>query len=106
MSVSNRDFRAWYEAGPGSKSKIIVAGKVTETDGSEATLVRAEPQGNNPRILLLKITIKPYQGRFHPHLAVQKEIRYEEVAEERAYTDVDIQNKDGTLTLKIKSSPK
>jgi hypothetical protein len=106
MNVSPGDFRAWYETGPDSKSKLIVAGKVTETDGSEATLVRAEPQGNNPRILLLKVTIKPYEGRFHPHIAFEKEIRYEEHAKEGAFTDVDIQNKDSTLTLKIKSAPK
>jgi hypothetical protein len=106
MNPSYSDFGAWYEAGPGSKSKIIVAGKVMETDGSEVTLVRAEPQGNNPRKLLLKVNIKPYEGRFHPHIAIEKEIRYEELAEEGAFTDVDIQNKDNTLTLKIKSPPK
>jgi hypothetical protein len=106
MNVSPGDFRAWYETGPGSKSKLIVAGKVTESDCGEATLVRAEPQGSNPRILLLKIAIKPYEGRFHPHIVFEKEIRYEELAEEGAFTDVDIQNKDNTLTLKIKSPPK
>lgn len=101
MGISNDDFQAWYDAGAGGKSKIAVVGKVTEIDGSSTTLVRAEPQGINPRILMLKIRVEPYKGLFTPHIAFEKEIRYEEPAEKETFTDVHIESKDGSITLKV-----
>ncbi len=101
MGISKDDFQAWYDAGTGGKSKIVVVGKVTEIDGSSTTLVRAEPQGINPHVLMLKIHVEPYKGLFSPHIAFEKEIRYEEPAEKEAFTDVNIKSKEGSFTLKV-----
>ncbi|MHB1581722.1 MAG: hypothetical protein ACYCUJ_10105 [Acidithiobacillus sp.] len=101
MDMSSEDFQVWYDTETDGKSKIAVVGKVSEIDGSSTTLVRAEPQGINPRILMLKIHVEPYKGPFPPHLAFEKEIRYEEPAENGAFTDVNIERKDGCFTLKI-----
>ena len=104
MDVSKDDFLAWFE--PGAGGKIVVIGKVTEVDGSTTTLVRAEPQGIDPHTLMLKIHIEPYKGRFHPHTAFKREIRYEEPAEKKTFTDVYIERKGGNLTLKVEAAPK
>lgn len=97
MDMSSEDFQVWYDTETDGKSKIAVVGKVSEIDGSSTTLVRAEPQG----ILMLKIHVEPYKGPFPPHLAFEKEIRYEEPAERGVFTDVNIERKDGCFTLKI-----
>jgi hypothetical protein len=103
MGVSKDDFRAWYE--PGGGGKIVVVGKATEVDGTITTLVRAEPQGINPRMLRLNIHIEQYKGQFHPHIAFEKEIRYEE-PEKGTFTDVYIESKGGDFTLKVEAAPK
>lgn len=103
MSISGNDFLAWYYSGVQGESKIVVVGKIVEIDGSITTLVRAEPQNINHRVLMLKIHVKLYKGQFPPHFAFEKEIRYEESAENGAFTDVQIESKDGCLTLKVEA---
>src|ERR1700688_1296171 len=100
-TMSQDSFHASYEVGADGKSKIVVVGTVTEHGDDETTLVRAEPQGINPRMLMLKISIKPGPGPFHPHIVYDKEIRYEEPAEKGAFTEVHIESKDGDFTLKV-----
>jgi hypothetical protein len=102
MSVSDHSFEAWYEAGADGHSKIVVVGKVTEIDGSVSGLVRAVPQGMGPHTLLLKIKRKPYEGKFHPHITFEREIRYEEPAQPGAFADVKIQSNDNAFMLKPK----
>ena len=105
MNVSKDDCRAWYDASDDGKSKIVVVCKVTEVGGSTATLVRAGPQGINPRMLMLKIQVEPYPGRFHPQIALDKELRYEEPAEKGAFTSVHVEGKDGDFTLEVEAPP-
>jgi hypothetical protein len=102
--ASKDDFRAWYE--PAGGGKIVVVGKVTETDGSTIMLVRAEPQGINPLILMLRLQVEPYKGQFHPHTAIIKELCYEEPAARRAFTDVYIERQGGGIELKVEDKPK
>lgn len=102
MGISGNDFRAWYYSGAKGESTIGVAGKVFEIDGSSTTLVRAVPQGINPRLLMLKIKIEPYEGVFHPHNTHEKKLRYDEISDNCAFTDVHIEGDDGSLTLKVR----
>jgi hypothetical protein len=95
MTASHADFRAFYEL-----DKIVVTGTVTESDGS-TTLVRIQPQGINSKILLLKLQVEPYPGQFHPRIAIQKQVRYEETAGPGAFSEVHIQAANGSFTLNV-----
>lgn len=102
MGFSKDDFRAWYGAGADGGSEIMVAGKVTESDGGATALVRAEPQGINPLMLMLKLVIKPYDGGPNvPHIAFEHEIRYAEPSKQGAFSDVHIESAGGGFTLKV-----
>src|SRR5215469_14586475 len=97
MGASDHGFKAWYESSADGHSNIVVVGKVTEVDGSVTNLVRAVPQGKDPHVLLLKIKRKPYEGLFHPHISLEREIRYEEPAQPGEFADVQIQSNDNTF---------
>lgn len=103
MGASGNGFRAWYYSGAQGESKIGVAGKIVESDGSITTLLRAEPQGINSRVLMLKIQTEPFKGIFRPHIAYEKELRYDEVSERGAFSDVHIESKDVNVTLKVEA---
>jgi hypothetical protein len=103
MGISGGDFRAWYYSGAQGESKIGVVGKIVEIDGGITILVRADPQGINPRVLMLKIQADPFKGVFRPHIAREKELRYDEVSESGTFSDVHIEGKDVSFTLKIEA---
>jgi hypothetical protein len=105
MELSNLGFRAWYEADASGKSKLIVAGETTETDGATTTIVRSDLQNDSPRVLRLKLHIEPYPKSIHPHIAVRKALRYEELAEKGAFTGVHIESKGSDFTIKIDAAP-
>lgn len=102
--TSKDDFRAWWE--PVGGGAIVVVGNVTEIDGGTTTLLRAEPQGINPRMLMLKLHVEPFKGQFRPHIAFVKELRYEEPADKGAFTDVYIERQGGGITVKVEDKPK
>ncbi|WP_437556582.1 hypothetical protein [Acidithiobacillus sulfuriphilus] len=101
MGISGNDFRAWYYSGANGESKIGVVGKVIAIDGNSHALIRAVPQGINPRLLMLKIKIEPYAGVFHPHIACEEALRYDEISENGAFTDVHIEGEGGSFTIKV-----
>ena len=101
MGISGNDFRAWYYSEAKGESKIGVVGKVIAIDGSSYTLVRAVPQGINPRLLMLKIKTEPYAGEFRPHIAYYKELRYDEISENCAFTDVHIEGEGSSFTINV-----
>jgi len=103
MDLSQDNFHAWYEKSTDAKSKIIVVGQVTETGDTKTNLVRAEPQGINPRVLMLRIEVTASDGPIHSRIAFQKDIRYEESAESDAFTDVHIQSESGDIAIKVGS---
>jgi hypothetical protein len=106
MNETDNGFHAWYEPTGGGGAKIVVAGTVTEIDGSESRLVRAEPQDANSRVLRLTLVSKPYPGLARPHVAFKREIRYETSADSRAFTDVHIESKSGAARITVQSAPK
>ncbi|WP_123103463.1 hypothetical protein [Acidithiobacillus sulfuriphilus] len=104
MNISGNDFRAWYYSGAQGESKIGVVGKIVEIDGGITTLVRADPQGINRRVLMLTIQTEPFKGKYRPHIAHEKELRYDEVSERGTFSDVHIESKDVSFTLKIEAT--
>ena len=100
MSDPKDDFQACYGKDEGGNSEIIVKGTAHESDGSTTSLLRAEPQGINPRILLLELHVKPYGGPIVPHIAFDRHIQYEERAEKGEFTEVHIETRAGGFTLK------
>ena len=103
MSKPKNEFRAWYENDSAGKSHIKVKGTVTEIDGSTTTIVRANPQGINPRVLLLRLDVQPYSGSIPPHTAIEKEITYDELSTKGAFSDVTIEGKTDSFTLKVEA---
>jgi hypothetical protein len=101
MSKSEDDFRAWYENDSAGKSRIKVKGTATEVGGGTTTIVRANPQGINPRVLLLKLHVEPYPGQFHPHTAIDKEVTYDELSARGSFSDVMIERETDSFTLKV-----
>ncbi|WP_437560325.1 hypothetical protein [Acidithiobacillus sulfuriphilus] len=101
MGISGNDFRACYYFGPNGETKISVAGKVTAIDGCSYTLVRAVPQGMNPRQLMLQIVIEPYTGMIRPHIVCEQKVYYNEIADGRAYNSVHIDNGQGSVTIPV-----
>jgi hypothetical protein len=106
MNEAESGFRAWYEPTGDGGAKIVVAGSVTEIDGSESSLVRAQPEDANPRVLRLTVVRKPYPGFARPHVAFKREIRYEAPADTSSFTDVHIESKSGGTRVKVQSAPK
>jgi hypothetical protein len=101
METAQHDFRAWYEPGGGGRAKIVVAGTVTEIDGSESTLVPAKSEDGDPRVLRLAVVGRPHPGFARPHVAFKREIRYEAPAKPGEFTEIRIQGKSGTI-MKIR----
>jgi hypothetical protein len=104
MSGSN-GFHAWYEH-TGGHSHIHVKGTVTDTDGDTTTIVRAAPQGINPKALLLHFHVEPYNGQFKPHIALQHEVTYSEASAKGAFTEVEIIGKGQAIAIKVGTAPK
>jgi hypothetical protein len=85
-------FKAWVDRMPGSPPKLIVIGVVeVPTLGWKVDLVRAEPQGINPDILLLDIrAVAP--GGDVPQVISKIKVRYEESPPQRKYSQVDVRD--------------
>lgn len=93
------DFSAWINLQPGSENKLIVVGKVTTFGGNMVpTLTEIVPQGINPSILLLELTIvdtgKPGTKDISP-----RPVRFEKPASKGQYSQVDISFEDETCLL-------
>lgn len=91
MSCPNtRGFSAWINLMPGSDHKLIVDGDV-ETNGGNLVpkLTMRTPQGFNPRILLLDLTIEDTGGPGTDDIAYRP-VRFETPAEKGDYSNVDI----------------
>lgn len=106
MSTATGGFRAWYEVDPSGKTKIVVSGETTESGGATTAFSRHEAQGANLRVLRLKLSKTPYPGKFHPHTALRKSLRYEEPAGgEGAFDEVRIETNGGEFVVPIDRTP-
>ena len=84
-----RDFKAWQNVQPGGKPKLIVIGKV-ETSNSNQTPGLSEhvPQGINPKILLIDLTITT-KGKGGTVMG-WRDVRFEKPITRDQYSNVDI----------------
>lgn len=94
------DFRAWINLQPPGPSKLIVIGKVVTNGGNFVPrLTERVPQGINPTILLLDLTIENTGGVGTTDVA-PRDVRFEKAAGKGAYTSVEI-HADGDLCQTI-----
>jgi hypothetical protein len=80
------------------KEELLVTGDVTEpTTSWTVKLERAEPQGINPRILLLKLVEQPPTG-LAGDVVTTHHVRYEEAPPKGSYDQVTIE---GAFTINV-----
>jgi hypothetical protein len=73
-----RDWEAWHDRMPGTQPTLYVRGWCTfPSEAYEVRLERHEPQGINPRDLLLDLIIREPSEPV-PQVLTDKEVRYEE----------------------------
>jgi hypothetical protein len=73
-----RDWEAWHDRMPGSQPALHVTGRCEfPTSGYAVRLERAEPQGINPRDLLLELVVTPPTGPV-TQVVTEVEARYDE----------------------------
>lgn len=83
-------FSAWIDLQPPGPSKLIVIGKVVTNGGNLVPqLTERVPQGINPTILLLDLTIEDTGGVGTTDVA-PRDVRFEMAADEGAYSSVEI----------------
>jgi hypothetical protein len=91
MSAEPDSFKACIDATADGKSRIVVTGTVWQGGCETKSIVRADPQGINPKILMLRIDDKIRQG-ICPKNIMSKDLRYEEPAAKGDFTQVHIQD--------------
>lgn len=88
--VKTRNWKAWINTQPGADKKLYVTGEVeTSSLNMVPVLKPSSPQGFNPAILFLDLTIEQ-QGDVGGAQIGFREVRYKRGAEEGAYTEVTI----------------
>lgn len=97
-----REFSAWINLMPGSDPKLIVTGKVeTNASNMHPKLKEAVPQGINPHVLLLTLTIDQ-TGDLGTQDISYRPARFEKPAERGQYTQVQISfDGESCLTLDV-----
>lgn len=93
---ATRDWYAWNDTMPPKPDTFHVVGEVqVPNPGVEVLLVPRNPQGINPKILLLNLVLVQRAGLW-PQLVVWKRAHYEKV--NAAYTSVQIFSGDEVIT--------
>jgi len=85
---------------PGPAELIAFATVTTPTTGWTVKLVRAVPQGINPKDLLLKIEATPPQGGAG-NVVTPHELRYAEAAQRDQYSQVTITGGNPSVTVPV-----
>lgn len=97
-----REFSAWINLMPGSDPKLIVAGQVeTSASNMHPKLMETIPQGINPQILLLTLTIEE-TGDLGTQNIAYRPARFDKPAERGQYSQVEISfDGESCLTLDV-----
>jgi hypothetical protein len=104
LPATTTDWKAWIDTmpGPGAKPTLHVTGEcMFESSGHTVTLERQQPQGINPRDLLLRLIVhEPAEpGNMREHLRVE----YSEPAAADQYDTVSILP-DGPLSIPVETA--
>ena len=95
------DWKAWIDLMPGVEPKLYVTSTCEfPTTGYEVSLSRHEPQGANPRDLLLELKVKEPSGPVR-EVITEVEARYEEPVSADDFDTVSIRP-DGPSGIKVK----
>lgn len=95
-------FKAWINKMPGSKPTLFVIGEVeVPTTGWNVTMVRQEPQGINPKILLLVVHAVPPKGGA-AQVIQQIPVRYEEAPPQLEYSQVTVSLESESVTVEVR----
>ena len=88
--IRTKDWYAWLDLMPPSPDDLHVIGEVyVSNPGVEPLLVMHEPQGFNPRILLLDLHLCQKPGVW-PQVFVWRQARYHKTGRPLRYDQVDI----------------
>ena len=88
--VQTENWYAWFDIMPPHPARLHVIGDVQVWNpGVLAVLKRHEPQGINPRILMLDLTLVQIPG-YWPQIVTTAHARYDEQADSGAYTSVSV----------------
>jgi len=94
-AVDTTGWYAWLSKMPGALPSFHVSGVAhLPTPGYEAHLVKATPQGINPRELILDLQITPLPGIW-PQVVTPASVRYDEGSPGVEYTGVLVREPDG-----------
>jgi hypothetical protein len=98
MPAKQDTFKAVVTRNSQYKEELLVTGDVTEpTTGWTVNLERAQPQGINPRILLLKLVETPPTG-LAGDVVTTHHVKYEEAPPKANYDQVTIE---GAFTINV-----
>jgi hypothetical protein len=96
-SIKSRDWNAWIDLMPGSQTKLHVTGEVETNAGNLVPkLAEAVPQGINPKILILVLTIET-EGDVGTDDVAFRPARFEKPAGKGQYVQVDIRFDDNLV---------
>jgi hypothetical protein len=97
-----RTFKAWLDHASRSKPKLIVTGELeVPTSAWEALMLLKQPQGLNPKILLLEVHAQAPTGHVS-QIAQKIPLRYEQPASPDAYKQVTILYDSDSVTVDVK----
>lgn len=100
-SLETRNWFAWENNMPPGPVRLQVTGEVKTPSAHQVPrLTRAVPQGINPRILILNLTVEE-TGKTGPEVVDFRRAYYEEECRPEQFTDVQI-NCEGSLLQMIK----
>ena len=103
MMLLKRTFNAWIDKMPGKPPRLIVTGKAeTPTAGWSGILARANPQGSDPKVLILDARLTAPAGPAATRIS-QIDLRYEE-APAGACTHVTVRLDGSEATLEVDTS--
>jgi len=88
--TKTRDWYAWLDLMPPTPDHLHVIGEVyVSNPGIKPMLVFHEPQGINPRILMLDLLLRQRPGVW-PQVFVWRQVRYDKTNRNLRYDQVDI----------------
>ena len=104
MTPKHRAWFAWENRQPPGPARLHVGGEVETLSAHRIPkLTRAAPQGTNPKILILNLTIED-SGQGGAQVVDYRPAYYEEPTKPEGFTDVQI-NWDGSVVQMIPVKP-
>ena len=102
MTLLKDTFKAWLANEAGRGTVLNVKGDVQDMIETKLTLVRAEPQGFNPAVLMLKVNAEePTSGVARSRAIGSHPVSYQESVTPHQYKSVTIQAENESVTINV-----